>query len=962
MTQIGPQHARCEACELKDTCESAKHAYGVSPTKPFNGIMLVLDAPLRSDVIGNGGERGALLRRACQDAGIELEGCHVTYATLALTKPISDFQKAYPNAVYSCLSRLEEEIAQVRPRVIMPMGARATLALTGHEEVQEKMSTAPPCGHCKSEDRKVTGVQCAVGDCQHVWEGTDLDQKPETCPKCGANWKRLKIRKVKCPVCKGKKRALVQSVNFRGEYKLGEIAAAPIPAARHGWDEYGVRYIVPTYDPSSLLRPPPASGMGGQFAYPPLLAAVKKAVWLTDHDAAWSFTHKITSSDPKKAAQELREFIAPLTDVAVDIETEAWGTAYRCTGCGAKKENAVVFRPYEEMLSKGEFMACEACGDPNILFEAHAVELDARKVPQVSAIKCIGFGTPTHALVVNTTNMEVEDPELTSDELFAALIEVLEDPFVSKTFHHGNYDCPVIEKLWGVKVEGYRNDTLILHHDLFPDERHNLSHVVFNFSDAPIWKPPKQLHGREAHGSFEELAEYNARDVCLTAEVLSRMRYRLKSAKLERVYALDMKLEQQALDMWRNGMPIDLEAAKRIGNEAQQRSSSALEKMREILKWPDFNPASGAQLAEAMFDRLGNVPTKFTPTGARVTDKTAIVALRDCPFKRALLEYKDSTATLRNYFEVRDGVAYPGRSLHVWVDGRIRGIWKAFGTRTGRFSSNPNFQNWPKWLRNLVVAPKGRKIVGADYDQLELRIMAGLANDPVLIDRCLNADDSDKLDPDKDPHSYVASIAFADAFLRLDTSDPQQKSERKALRDLCKRVIYGLNYGAGDKKVLESIYAGGYDGPPLNVSMIGRIRTAIYDAFKGIPEFQKHLQRQAEKDHEVRSPLLGRRRTFPLGDVPFTEILNFPIQSAAADIMNQRATQLWEEVSAHYPTALYIAQVHDAVYYECDEEDAEAIRDLMTNTLSYKTALVEGGTEIPFTAAAEIADCWGDAG
>ena len=83
MTQIGPQHARCEACELKDTCESAKHAYGVSPTKPFNGIMLVLDAPLRSDVIGNGGERGALLRRACQDAGIELEGCHVTYATLA---------------------------------------------------------------------------------------------------------------------------------------------------------------------------------------------------------------------------------------------------------------------------------------------------------------------------------------------------------------------------------------------------------------------------------------------------------------------------------------------------------------------------------------------------------------------------------------------------------------------------------------------------------------------------------------------------------------------------------------------------------------------------------------------------------------------------------------------------------------------------------------------------------------
>ncbi len=93
MTMIGPAQAQCAKCELKDTCADAKHAYGVSPTKPFNGIMIVLDAPVRADVLSRGGERNQLLRKACVDAGLDFDACYVTYATLALTKPISDFEK-----------------------------------------------------------------------------------------------------------------------------------------------------------------------------------------------------------------------------------------------------------------------------------------------------------------------------------------------------------------------------------------------------------------------------------------------------------------------------------------------------------------------------------------------------------------------------------------------------------------------------------------------------------------------------------------------------------------------------------------------------------------------------------------------------------------------------------------------------------------------------------------------------
>jgi DNA polymerase I-like protein with 3'-5' exonuclease and polymerase domains len=833
----------------------------------------------------------------------------------------------------------------VRPRVILALGGVALAALTGYEHHYEKQVPKPTCEHCgglDSPERKVDGVMCSNKACKHVWQAGGVHgERPEVCPAgCGKVWGKLKQRMVPCPVCGGRKTQMEPRVDFRHDYKITEIAGAVIPAEKHGWEDSGVKYIVPTYHPSFLLRPPKAGqAMGGQFAAKPVQKHIAKANFLLTHDVDWRVEFEVThATDLYDAADHVREYFEGQSGnkFSCDIETKAIG-----------------------VNEAGE-----------------EIELDARKVNHVSHIMLVGFypvdsNDRDYALVVDTRNL---NPKV-GGALYAALRGVLGTADISKVFHHGNYDAPVIEKLWKYPVEGYTDDTLILHHTLYPDEAHTLAHVAFSYTFARAWKPPKMLHGREAHESWAEECLYNARDCRITAETFGHMRRTVNHKGLGYVYELSMKLQQQALSMWRNGMPLNMGSVERVGLEAFEREVSARQEMRELLQWEDFNPNSTDQLAEALYVRLHNPVVMQTEGGKPSTSKDAVLRLEDTPFKRALLAQRDAATTLRNYFRITGDPkqpVVPDRNLYVWPDSRIRFLWKCFGARTGRWSSNPNAQNWPKWLRSLVEAPEGWVVVGADYDQLELRIMAGLTGDAELIRRCLTADGSRKLEPDYDPHSYVASVALGKAFTELSLKDPKhdksnerckcETCSRKALRDLCKRVIYALNYGSGDNTILEAIYGGGYNGPPITLNMIGQVRRGIFRAFPGVGEYQDDIVKRATRERAVYSPLLGRRRIFPLGDVPVTEVLNFPIQSAAADIINIRSTDLYEYALQHFPTAQYMAQVHDAVYYLVREDEADDFGKVVTEKLSWTTALYDGGPEVPYSAAAEKAQDWKNAG
>jgi DNA polymerase-1 len=310
--------------------------------------------------------------------------------------------------------------------------------------------------------------------------------------------------------------------------------------------------------------------------------------------------------------------------------------------------------------------------------------------------------------------------------------------------------------------------------------------------------------------------------------------------------------------------------------------------------------------------------------------------------------------------------------MQPWDDGRIHPQWKPWGTRTGRLSSSPNAQNWPKWLRAAVVAPPGRMIVGADFDQLELRIMAALSGDEEMIRRCMEADDKRKLEPDWDLHSFVGSLAFGALYtglaLKDDTHDRAaskcvcQTCKRKALRDLIKRVVYGLGYGAGDMTVLEAIYStGDYVGPPITLEMIAHVRKTIFRTFPKLAQYREDVVRKAQAEGEIRSPVYHRRRIFPMDEVAATEILNYPIQSGAADIVNERTILLRERLPKVDPSAFIFAQVHDALYVECQAKYADAVAKLLTDTLTHERVLIPGAPAMRFTAAGVVSTNWKEA-
>lgn len=943
---IGSEHANCEVCPLKDRLEAGNSCDAYIPND-WNGLMIVGEGPGVSEVAHGRpfvGRSGRLLRALLASHGIELERCYITNATMCLPPrgavDKKGFMHTFSTAVHACLSRLEEEIAAVRPRVIIALGNTALAALTGYEKHYEKRVTLPACEHCgglDTSERKVGGIMCSNKECKHIWQGDD-EERPEACPAgCGKDWRKLKHRRVPCPECHGRKTAMEPRVAFLHDYKIMEVAGAVIPASDYGFDADGVSYIVPTYHPSFLLREGQGDskkGMSGQFAAKPAQKHIHKAWQLLQQDHKWSVQYEVTHpTDLDDAADHVQEYFEAARGLtfSCDIETEAF------------------YRDENGDWKQG----------------------DARKLLEVTKVKCIGFASTDKdlALVVDTRNMTPTD----DDPLFNVLKRVLADPEIGKVFHHGNYDCTVMERLWGVRTYGFQDDTLIMHHTLYPDEKHSLAHVAFSYTYARIWKPPKTLKGAEVHEDWDEECEYNARDTMLTAQTRDRMRNRIDAKGLAACYDLSMKLQDQGLEMWRNGMPVNTASIQRVGNEAYERVQTATQEMRDLLDWDEFNPNSPDQLAYALFDIQDNPVMVVTDTGKPSTAKDALVKLKDSPFKRALLAQREAGATLRNYFSVDDnGVVRPDKSLHIWPDGKIRFVWQCFGTRTGRWSSNPNAQNWPKWLRALVEAPEGYKIVGADYDQLELRIMAALCGDEKLIHRCLTADETRKLDPDADPHSYVASVALGAAFTDLLMDDPAhdpqnercscEKCTRKALRDLCKRVIYALNYGSGDGTILNAIYTGGYHGPPITLQMIGKVRNGIFNAFPGIPEYQEIALRRANEEQAVFSPLLKRRRIFPLGEVPATEALNYPIQSGGADIINIRSTILFEQALKRFPQAKYMAQVHDAVYYLVPENQAEDFAELTTKSLSCKLAMYEGGPVVPFTAGAVVSGNWKDAG
>lgn len=737
------------------------------------------------------------------------------------------------------------------------------------------------------------------------WE-TRAVRERFACSSCGEG-----PRTKSCAVCGGAKTRVVDVEELVCDHAITQVAGA-VWRADELSDELrrtGVEYVVPTLHPSFLLRSGLEAAGEGAFLAAAVVEHLRKAARLVSRPRAWSIATTVTD-DP----DAVRAFVARVRAAAADTT-------------------------------------------PVVAVD---IETDALDVHAVTSIRCVGLATPYDAntLVVDTDGLGPDDP------LVRALAELLGAGRVRKVFHNAAYDVSVFRALWGVRVVNV-DDTMIAHHAISPDEPANLQHVVLRYTDAPAWKPPRKVKGALVFERPEDLWRYNARDTRNTALAWRELSHALVRERLEDVYALDRRMLLVGLDMTRRGVPLDESVRARLAEEHAARCAEAQARMTETATRfgaPDINASSAPQLQALLFERMRLPVIARTATGQPSTSHGVLLGLVRAAHKGVLDD--ERTQFVRGFVEPLVVVRESAKLLSTYLrpesialgpDGRLHPSWRVTGTVTGRWSSSPNLQNWPASMRAMVVAPPGRVLVGADYAQLELRIVAALAGDDALIARCANADESDKLNPASDPHAFVASLAFKAVYERAG------KDERKGLRDIAKRVVYGMLYGAGPDRIADSIGSDEtYAGPPVSSAAVRTVMDAFFRGFPRVREYRSRVVVEAQRAGAVYSPIHRRRRSYPVGQVPTTIALNYPIQSGAADIVDDAVVRLLDALPLVDPSAGLIAQVHDALYIEADEARAVDVAKLLESAMTTTLTFIEKAPPMPITASAKVGRSWSD--
>jgi uracil-DNA glycosylase family 4 len=540
------------------------------------------------------------------------------------------------------------------------------------------------------------------------------------------------------------------------------------------------------------------------------------------------------------------------------------------------------------------------------LFGAEEISVDIENSPGSGRIRCIGVGSRRLAVSVPLP----PEGDATEED-----IQVLRDLLASKIpkiLQNGQHDRTEL-KHHGWVLNGPFFDTLLAHAISAPRLPHDLSFMCAVEFPAPRWKTEFKVEGddkgRQRSGRFDraeirDLQLYNCKDNIMQAKLALRLRDRIKTVhngpalltELEYLDELTLKMRERGVCISHDALiahkgkltaelaridgefkailGIDKLSLYQLGKNGQHKSLNRL--FFDYFKAPpiEYSEETGApslnNRALTYYIRL------YTEKGAPVIAQLA----------RLVLEYREQAKLLGSYVD----------NLPVQEEGGfllVHPTWRTFGTRTGRWSAtDPAIQTIPKKLRDLFCARPGMDMVEGDYSQLELRIVALLANDEKLLDWYAQG---------LDVHAQNAGEIFVDVWKH---ADPKK---RDGLRKLAKNVVYGMNYGGSAKTIWGALIV---KAPGIKLQQVEFVVKRWFELHPAIKKWQKLQIDTAIANNFVEAPLSGRRQYYHDGHVVPTEVLNFPIQGTAGDIANKAIRRTYES------GILPLAQVHDAIIAE----------------------------------------------
>lgn len=677
-------------------------------------------------------------------------------------------------------------------------------------------------------------------------------------------------------------------------------------------------------------------------------------------------------------------------------------------------------------------------GDRQVPFYGIDVETDAKE-SLIARLRCICFTGVNHGYVVHFRSqdgrtglgddfvpkvipgVERAGPDIPplsfyepeeARKIRALIARFLSDPNKRKVGHNWNYyDEEVVQRevpaqtcgwvplsvfgfddpgvlpgsVWDT-ICGARNDHSELPRDLYTTGTRT--------TDVPAWKESNDEKKLATQSRDDgELADYNLIDGIVTARAGARLIAGVRRRRVEAVTNLDFRMQTIMREMHRMGMYIDEPARKAKEIELMDTRAKHRRTIQDLVGNSQFNPQSEKQMSALFFGTLGLPPLKHSEkTGKPSLDDDVLRAFRRMSgvpeelvqlidglrkFRKVSKELgtyvlpirlctdlrKNSKGELVGGLTFRDGRLHPHYSVHTPATGR-------------RSSSLPNAHNYPVHLRSLWIPKPGNAFTGADYDQIELRLVSGIAGvESYLI----------VFREGGDPHATTALLIYGPVFeaalkesltpeqwLKFKATGSPEKAKKgsemySALRTFAKTFVYAVIYGGTVNTIFESVSSAEdpETGELLFPTMTkGDVRLA-YDSWmraaKEIPAWWRRMEEECRRDGYVREPIMGRIRDFP--EYSPTEVPNMPIQGGAGVIMARGLCRLRDVLPPNYEKHWgIVCEVHDAAYIEhpATESGIKLAKEMIEEALTQTFPAVPG---VLFSAKAKTSvRNWGEIG
>jgi DNA polymerase-1 len=660
--------------------------------------------------------------------------------------------------------------------------------------------------------------------------------------------------------------------------------------------------------------------------YGDLALISKKLVTLVD-DVPLEGDEDYTLGEPNREALteffKKLEFYKLLQEFSAPAQAQASGDNYHCVS--TEEEFAQLLT---RLKSSGRFA-----------FDTETTSLDATQADLVGFSFAVEPGEAWY-LPIGHSYLGMPD-QLDRQMVIDRLRPLLEDPQLAKIGQNVKYDALVLRRA-GIKVAGVTCDTMLASYLANPAANSHgmdaLAADLLDYQTIPYSEVAgsgkKQICFSEVE--IEKAVVYAAEDADITLRLAEKLEPMVVSEDQEKLFHdVEMPLMEILTEMEWDGVRIDSHFLGQLSKEMEGKLAE-LEQEIHDLAGVNFNIASPKQLGEVLFEHLQLPRGKKTKTGWSTNVEVLTVLAAEHEIAARILDYRSVAKLKSTYTDALPKMVHPD-------SGRIHASFNQAITSTGRLSSsNPNLQNIPirteegRRIREAFIPSEGNVIISADYSQVELRVLAHMADEPTLKESFAN---------NEDIHVRTASEVFG-VFPQMVTDEQRRQA---------KTINFGVIYGMGAFSLGKDL---GIKPKEAQVFIDN-----YFARYSQIGAFMESCREEARQKKYV-TTILGRRCAIPEIDSSNGAVrsyaernaINYPIQGSAADVIKVAMVNIARRLEEEGLQSKMVIQVHDELVFDVPESESEKMQSLIKEEMENAVPLT-----VPLLVEVGVGKNWREA-